>query len=78
MNDPFIIPVNYEGQQQEYRPRFERWGYTHRISVLVGEITVVFEPDEEGGYRALRTEDASTSAPKLLQVLAQKLAKLIE
>jgi hypothetical protein len=28
-------------------------GYTHRNSVLVDETMVVFEPDEEGGYRTL-------------------------
>jgi hypothetical protein len=78
MNEPFLIPVQYLGQEQEYKARFERWGYTHRISVLIGEATVVFEPDEEGGYRALRTDDASTVPFALLQALAYKLAKLIE
>ena len=78
MNGPFIIPVNYDGQEQEYNARFERWGYTHRIAVLVDETTVVFEPDEEGGYRALRLDDDSNAPPELLRALAQKLAKLIE
>jgi hypothetical protein len=78
MNEPFLIPVNYQGQEQEYKARFERWGYTHRISVLVDETTVVFEPDEEGGYRALRINDTSIVSSQLLQALAQKLAKLIE
>jgi hypothetical protein len=78
MNEPFIIPVNYDGQEQEYKARFERWGYTHRISVLVDETTVVFEPDEEGGYRALRIDETLNVSSKLLQALSQKLAKLIE
>jgi hypothetical protein len=78
MNEPFLIPVNFQGKEQEYKARFERWGYTHRISVLIGETTIVFEPDEEGGYRALSTDNASTVSPELLQALAQTLAKLIE
>jgi hypothetical protein len=77
-DEPFLLPVYYDGQEQEYKARFERWGYTHLISVLVDETTVVFEPDEEGGYRALRINDASTAPTELLQALAQKLAKLIE
>jgi hypothetical protein len=63
MNGPFLIPLNYQGQEQEFKARFERWGYTHRISVLIGERTIVFEPDEEGGYRALSTDNASTVSP---------------
>ena len=53
MNEPFILPVSYKGEALEFKARFERWGYTHRIAVLVDEHTYVFEPDEEGGYRAL-------------------------
>jgi hypothetical protein len=78
MNEPFIIPVNYDGQEKEYKARFERWGDSHRIFVLVDETTVVFEPDEEGGYRPLRIGDTLTVSFKLLQALAEKLAKLIE
>ncbi|WP_133300177.1 hypothetical protein [Mucilaginibacter terrenus] len=70
--------MNYGDQQQEYKARFERWGYTHRISVLIDDTTVVFEPDEEGGYRALRIDDIATVPTGLLQALAEKLAKLIE
>jgi hypothetical protein len=46
MNEPFHLPVIVNGQEQEYKARFERWGYTHRISVLVGETMVLFESDE--------------------------------
>jgi hypothetical protein len=35
MNEPFILPVNYQGTEHEFKERFERWGYTHRISVLI-------------------------------------------
>ncbi|QHS56476.1 hypothetical protein GWR56_13355 [Mucilaginibacter sp. 14171R-50] len=57
---------------QEYKARFERYGYTHRFAVLVGEETVVFEPDEEGGYSAFATH----TPPDLLQALAEKLIVL--
>ncbi|MCU1441740.1 MAG: hypothetical protein JWP85_2737 [Rhodoglobus sp.] len=75
MNEPFILPVNYQGTEHEFKARFERWGYTHRIAVLIGEITVSFEPDEEGGYRALAAQPVDTN---LLSIVAEKLAKLSE
>ncbi|MFD0767158.1 hypothetical protein ACFQZI_20050 [Mucilaginibacter lutimaris] len=78
MNEPFFIPVSYQGQEQEFKARFERWGYTHRISVLINESTVVFEPDEEGGYRALKIDDAASVPLELLQVLAKKLIQLLD
>jgi hypothetical protein len=73
MNESFILPVIYEGTEYEFKARFERWGYTHRIAVLIDEITFTFEPDEEGGYRALGTE---TVAPGLLEAVAKKLSSL--
>lgn len=77
MNEPFLIVVNYNGQEQEFKARFERWGYTHRIFVLVDETTVVFEPDEEGAYRALNINNSSTVQSELLQVLAEKLMQIL-
>ncbi|MDB5144534.1 MAG: hypothetical protein JWQ66_3247 [Mucilaginibacter sp.] len=73
MNEPFILPVTYGGAEQEFKARFERWGYTHRIAVLIGETTVTFEPDEEGGYRALAAQPADIG---LLRAVAEQLAKL--
>jgi hypothetical protein len=80
MNEPFVIPVVYQGTEHEFKARFERWGYTHRIAVLIDEITFTFEPDEEGGYRALTGPGAPASSNvadvELLRLVAEKLAKL--
>jgi len=80
MNEPFIISVTYQGTEQEFKARFERWGYTHRILVLIDETTITFEPDEEGGYRALAGTDlaaiAGTLNVDLLRAVAEKLAGL--
>lgn len=78
MHEPFIISVNHLGTEYDLRARFERWGYTHRIAVLIGEHTVIFEPDEEGGYRAIA--DKPLIGPSLniglLQSVSERLAKL--
>jgi hypothetical protein len=81
MNGPFLIAVTFNGQEQEYKARLERWGYTHRISVLTGETTVIFEPDEEGGYRAIATENPVPGKPvpfSLLKLIAERLKILSE
>lgn len=72
MNEPFFICIG----EQEFKARFERWGYTHRIAVLIDEVTFTFEPDEEGGYQALIDSDAGKVNISLLQAIAEKLAKL--
>ncbi len=77
MNEPFNIPVSYQGTEHEFKARFERYGYTHRIAVLIDENTVVFEPDEEGSYRAIQVANDLTRVDvKLLQAVAERLAKL--
>lgn len=80
MHEPFLLPVAYQGTEHEFKARFERWGYTHRIAVLLDEDTFIFEPDEEGGYRALTDPETPLTKDQikieLLQAVAQKLAKL--
>ncbi|RFZ91276.1 hypothetical protein D0C36_20300 [Mucilaginibacter conchicola] len=78
MSAPFTLLINFDGQEREFSARYERWGYTHRIAVLIGEITFVFEPDEEGGYRALSNAQAAQVPVKesLLQLIAEKLKQL--
>lgn len=80
MHEPFIIPILYQGREHEFKARFERWGYTHRIAVLVADQTFNFEPDEEGGYHASIGPEQSTKANtvdvQLLQKVAEKLAQL--
>ena len=79
MNELFILPVIFQGNAYELKARFERWGYTHRIAVLIDETTYNFEPDEEGGYRVIVTENIGQSKPAsrtLLQLIAEKLKML--
>jgi hypothetical protein len=73
MNEPFNLPIEYKGKELELKARFERWGYTHRFIVLIGETTVTFEPDDGGNYRALGDGNVDH---KLLQAIAEKLAML--
>jgi hypothetical protein len=73
MNEPFNLPITYKGEEHEFKARFERWGYTHRFIVLISETTVTFEPDDEGGYRALGEGQVDIG---LLKALSKKLTEL--
>ena len=53
MEQTFIIPVIYEGEETDFEASFQPYGYTYRIAVDLFGNTVLFEPDEEGSYRAL-------------------------
>jgi hypothetical protein len=80
MTETFILPIAYSGTEHEFKARFERYGYTHRIAVLIDENTFVFEPDQEGIYRAINTPAhpvlGKVANINLLQAVAEKLAKL--
>lgn len=78
MNEPFTLFVNYHGQELELKALFARWGYTHRITVLIEDNQFAFEPDEAGQYRVLAdaSNRSSTVETGLLQAIATTLVKL--
>lgn len=53
MNEVFELPVVYKGKQLHLPARLQQQGYVHRFLVEVVGEEVIFEPDEEGAYRAM-------------------------
>jgi hypothetical protein len=51
--DELTLPLSYGGEELELPLKMYAYGYTFRVEVLIGETAVIFEPDEEGSYRAL-------------------------
>ena len=74
-----LLPVTYQNKELELEFDIQR-GYVIRVGVKVGETVVIFEPDEEGKYRALVTLEEMTRAKELtvglLQAIAAQLEKL--
>ncbi len=64
MTDPFTIIVSLRGEEREFTAQWQPYGYTHRFTVQVGELTVFFEPDEEGRYRAVIAPGQDEAAVK--------------
>lgn len=83
MNELFDIPVFYNGQDLSFKAGLLRYGYTHRIIVTVSDSDVVFEPDEEGNYRALNDQPESSRTRKdldfgLLQAIAEAIEAIVK
>jgi hypothetical protein len=80
MDEPFILELIFQNKTYELETGFQRYGYIYRIAVTIDGLTVLFEPDEEGNYRALvsqeQIEKNKTLSVGLLQTIAQKLENL--
>jgi hypothetical protein len=74
-----LLPVNYQNKDLEFEFDIQR-GYVTRVGVKVGDVVVIFEPDEEGHYRAMVTLEEMAKAKELsiglLQAIAAQLEKL--
>lgn len=80
MNEPFILELTFQNKIYELQAGFQRYGYIHRVAVIIDDLTIMFEPDEEGSYRALVSPEQmnqhKTVNMGLLQAIAQKLETL--
>ena len=53
MEEQFDLPVHYKGDQYIFKGALIVHGYTYKFNVDVNGQTIIFEPDEEGTYRAV-------------------------
>lgn len=53
MFDAFDLPVEYKNETLMLPAQLVQSGYTHAFKVEVNGQEVLFEPDEEGSYRAV-------------------------
>jgi hypothetical protein len=64
MSDSFTITVSLRGEERSFETQWQQLGYTHRFTVDLDGITVYFEPDEEGHYRAIIAPEQDETAIK--------------
>jgi hypothetical protein len=78
--DELVLPLTYNGKEIELPVKIYSYGYIHRVEVVIGGTVVIFEPDEEGSYRALVTheqmENNKIISAGLLMIIAEALEKL--
>lgn len=82
MEEPFMLAVQHKGEEKEYEAQLQLMGYTHRFKVWVEGITIYYEQDEEGAYRAMlppETDYNATALPDkdLLTAIAQKIEAIL-
>ena len=71
--DELTLPLTYNGEELEFPLKMYPYGYTFRVEVLISDTPVIFEPDEEGSYRALADKSVHIG---LLKAVAGALEKL--
>ena len=80
MMDELVLPLTFNGEEIELPVRMYGYGYTFRVEVKIGESVIIFEPDEEGSYRALVTPEQMANSNDLnvglLRTIAEALEKL--
>ncbi len=78
--DELVLPLKYGGGEMDLPLKMYAYGYTFRVEVWIGSSVVIFEPDEEGHYRALveagHIEKNKALSRELLQAIAEALEKL--
>lgn len=72
-----VYPVTYQNKELELEFDIQQ-GYVTRVGVKIGETIVIFEPDEEGNYRALVTLEEMAKAKELSVGLLQAIASQLE
>ena len=78
MGEPLTIHIVHKGKDLYLESELLRLGYTHKFQVMVQGVPVLFEPDEDGSYRAVLPDpfDEKTRRnidPSLLQTIAETL-----
>ncbi|HXS37963.1 MAG TPA: hypothetical protein VN721_14765 [Flavipsychrobacter sp.] len=53
MDELFVLPITYKGEEREFEVRISKQGYTYKIFVLIDTVEVTLEKDEERNYRAV-------------------------
>lgn len=71
--EELVLPLVYGGRDLELPLKVYAYGYTFRVDVSIGDTVVIFEPDEEGSYRALGDKMINAG---LLKAIAEALEKL--
>jgi len=77
MAEAFTLVVDYKGKEYQFESELRVFGYTHKIAINLEGAEILFEPDEEGNYRAV-IPDYEGSKTKIDIGLIQAIIKELE
>lgn len=78
MDEPFELPITYQGKDLLFPAQLVVTGYAHRFVVQLPAHEIIFERDEEGAYRALMQNADWKEMEKMDRHLLQAVAEAIE
>jgi hypothetical protein len=58
MDEQIDFPVTVNGETVHVTAKVLSFGYTYKLSIMVNELEVLFEPDEQRTYRAILADPA--------------------
>jgi hypothetical protein len=77
MEEPMLLPVEYQGKELEFEMRLQQ-GYIPRAEILIDGLSVIFETDDSGEYRALASMEQIEKSKQLSIGLLQAIASQLE
>lgn len=72
MEEPLTLPVDYNGEELELEMKIQG-GYVPRAEITIDGTAVIFEPDNDGRYRAIQADQSKKIDVGLLQAIAAQL-----
>jgi hypothetical protein len=76
----FELPVNWRDEEMLYKARLLKLGYGFKMEVEVDGRSILFEPDEEGNWRAITDpanfEKEKGPDPSLLKAMSDSIEYL--
>ena len=77
VEDTFDIPVSYKGQELNFEAQLLKLGYLYKIKIVLDGVPVIYEPDEEEGFRAW-VDPLADGADKVELNLVKAIAEVLQ
>jgi hypothetical protein len=78
MDEILEIPVYYRGEQLSFQAKVFSYQYSYKIVVDIFGRQLMYEPDEEGKYRALVQVEALAREDKVDRGLLEAVALVLD
>lgn len=80
MDEPFFLPVIFNGIEHQFEASLRRRGYGAVLEIRVHNALVIFERDEQGDWRAIVSEDQKGKAPDvdLLRAIGEAIEQILQ
>ncbi|MFL5810896.1 MAG: hypothetical protein ACJ749_15350 [Flavisolibacter sp.] len=73
----FELPMNWRNEEILFKARLLKMGYVFKMEVEINGGAILFEPDEEGNWRAITDapifEKEKSPDPSLLQAMSESI-----